>query len=152
MAFKCFLSLSAGRPRSGACHCPPCHAEAHGAIQMWCDAYARHRPQYYLSSLFLISGSKYSSNINEIDKSEQKSSPDATGKGIPYEWPQNDSGCKYHIVIHPPPHHMFVMCVLKLLFISPHIRSSNTMYTYIFAVNKSSFHPQVREGLGVTLK
>lgn len=41
-------------------------------------------------------GSKYLSNINEIDKSEQKSSPDATGKGIPYEWPQNDSGCKYH--------------------------------------------------------
>ncbi|KAJ9577404.1 hypothetical protein L9F63_006027, partial [Diploptera punctata] len=37
-------------------------------------------------------GSKYLSNINEIDKSEQKSSPDATGKGIHYEWPQNDSG------------------------------------------------------------
>jgi hypothetical protein len=52
-----------------------------------------------LSSLCLLSGSKYSSNINEIDKSEQKSSPDGTGKGIPYEWPQNDSGCKYHIVI-----------------------------------------------------
>jgi hypothetical protein len=60
-----------------------------------------------------ISGSKYSSNINEIDKSEQKSSPDATGKGIPYEWPQNDSGCKYHIFIYPTSHQMFIKCILE---------------------------------------
>ncbi|XP_066996082.1 neurotrimin [Anabrus simplex] len=37
-------------------------------------------------------GAKYQSNLNEIDKSEQKSSPDATGKGVHYEWPQADSG------------------------------------------------------------
>nr|CAD7569061.1 unnamed protein product [Timema californicum] len=38
-------------------------------------------------------GSKYQSNLNEIDKSEQKSSVDSLGKGIHYEWPQGDSGC-----------------------------------------------------------
>ncbi|XP_069683149.1 neurotrimin-like [Periplaneta americana] len=45
-----------------------------------------------LSGHMADKGSKYLSNINEIDKSEQKSSQDATGKGISYEWPQNDSG------------------------------------------------------------
>ncbi|KDR23081.1 hypothetical protein L798_14211 [Zootermopsis nevadensis] len=48
-----------------------------------------------LSGHLAEKGSKYLSNINEIDKSEQKSSPDATGKGVSYEWPQNGSGCKY---------------------------------------------------------
>ncbi|XP_063227088.1 protein CEPU-1-like [Bacillus rossius redtenbacheri] len=37
-------------------------------------------------------GSKYQSNLNEIDKSEQKSSPDSAGKGGHYEWPQGDPG------------------------------------------------------------
>nr|CAD7259392.1 unnamed protein product [Timema shepardi] len=40
-------------------------------------------------------GSKYQSNLNEIDKSEQKSSVDSLGKGIHYEWPQGDSGCDW---------------------------------------------------------
>ncbi|CAG2054953.1 unnamed protein product [Timema podura] len=43
-------------------------------------------------------GSKYQSNLNEIDKSEQKSSVDSLGKGIHYEWPQGDSGCALIIV------------------------------------------------------
>nr|CAD7394960.1 unnamed protein product [Timema cristinae] len=41
-------------------------------------------------------GSKYQSNLNEIDKSEQKSSVDSLGKGIHYEWPQGDSGFIRH--------------------------------------------------------
>ncbi|KAK7792610.1 hypothetical protein R5R35_009147 [Gryllus longicercus] len=37
-------------------------------------------------------GSKYQSNLNEIDKSEQKSAFDSSGKGVVYEWPQPDAG------------------------------------------------------------
>ncbi|XP_046403486.1 lachesin-like isoform X2 [Ischnura elegans] len=35
-------------------------------------------------------GTKYQSNLNEIDKSERKSSQES-GKGVHYDWPQSDS-------------------------------------------------------------
>lgn len=38
----------------------------------------------------MFPGSKYQSNLNEIDKSEQKSSTDVDSKGVIYEWPSSE--------------------------------------------------------------
>jgi len=62
-----------------------------GAGEMNNSVYSN--PSSY-SGHFSEKGSKYISSINEIDKSEQKSSPDATGKGSHFDWAQKigDSG------------------------------------------------------------
>lgn len=39
---------------------------------------------------FIILGSKYQSNLNEIDKSEQKSGSEIDSKGAIYEWPSSN--------------------------------------------------------------
>jgi hypothetical protein len=74
------------------------------------------RPDFWLriylsDTACLFAGSKYLSSINEIDKSEQKSPPDATGKGISYDWTQKSGDCKYRIFATSVAHHILVVAI-----------------------------------------
>jgi len=64
----------------------------------------------------LFAGSKYLSSINDIDKSEHKSSSDATGKGISYDWTQKSGDCKYRTFANSVPHHIVFAAIYFPLY------------------------------------